>query len=37
LEKKKQDTIDNWSREFKEQLFIKIDEKYAQCTAGKWQ
>ena len=37
LEKKKQDTINNWSKDFKEQLFIRIDEKYAQCTAGKWQ
>lgn len=37
LEKKKQDTIDEWSIKFKEQLFIKIDDKYAHCTAGKWQ
>jgi len=38
LEKKKQDTLDNWSTDFKKSLFIKIDEKYANCSqSAKWQ
>ena len=37
LEKKKQDTLEEWTKEFKKSLYIKIDKKYEDCAQSKWQ
>lgn len=32
LDKKKEDTIQKWVNEYKSNVYVKIDEKYADCT-----